>query len=94
MLMAMHGRRVHLPQKVVLLVALAAALDVVGRYLISLGGGTPADFGWFGYAPLTQANQVAGVGLASWVQLLIWLGVIAVWLVLALRILRPPRPDS
>jgi heme/copper-type cytochrome/quinol oxidase subunit 1 len=80
--------------KVALLAAGAAVLDVIGRYLISLGGGTPADFGWFGYAPLTQSNPLSGSGLSPWLQLLIWLGLIAAWVALALFVLRRPKADT
>ena len=83
-----------LPQRLVLVVALAATLFVVAIYLTTIGAGTPADFGWFGYAPLTRTPFDSG-GPPAWARLLIWLAFIALWTVASLRLLRsPPAKDS
>lgn len=68
--------RLALAQRVVIVIAWALTLAAVGAYVTSLGG-LPAQFGWFGYAPLTRA--VAGPDLTPWEQLVVWIGLIAVW---------------
>lgn len=77
-----------LAQRIVLVVALAAALDVIALYLTTIGAGTPADFGWFGYAPLTNSSPLDSGGPPAWARLLIWLALIAVWVVGSLRLLK------
>jgi hypothetical protein len=62
---------------------------MVARYVATIGSGTAADSGWFGYAPLTESSPLQGGGLPDWARLLIWLGFIAVWAAVSLRLLRP-----
>jgi hypothetical protein len=81
-------------QRIVLVVALAATLVVIGLYLTTIGAGSAADFGWFGYAPLTPNSPLDGGGPPAWARLLIWLALIAVWAGLSLRLLRPGRGKS
>jgi heme/copper-type cytochrome/quinol oxidase subunit 1 len=76
-------------QRIVLVIALAVALGVLGRYLISLG--RPDHFGWFAYAPLNSTSTIRPPGLQPWARLLIWLGLIAVWSLASLVLLHPTR---
>jgi hypothetical protein len=82
--------RLGLAQRIVMVVGLGLGMFELGQYLMSLD--SPATFGWFGYAPLTQNAFVpAGSGLQTWQRLLIWLGLILVWSVAGVVILRPRR---
>jgi len=88
--------RLGLAQRVVLIIAWAMALVVLGLYLVSLER-PAANFGWFGYAPVTQASFQTG--LRPWEQLLIWIGLILAWtigsvLLLHRRATRPVEPPS
>lgn len=74
------------PQKIVIVLALGMAFGAAGTYLVGLGN-TPA-FGWYAYAPLSQAANPA-TGLHGWARLLIWLALIALWALLSVRVLRP-----
>ena len=65
--MCMLGR-LGLAQRIVIVVALALILGAVGVYVTTLGG-PAAQFGWFGYAPLTRATF--GPDLSPWEQLLV-----------------------
>jgi heme/copper-type cytochrome/quinol oxidase subunit 1 len=85
--------RLTLPQRIVIVVALAAACASVGAYVASLGGGQVA-FGWYAYAPLTSGSPLSGSGsgLAEWQRLLIWLALTVGWALVSLWVLRPaPR---
>jgi hypothetical protein len=82
-------RSLRLAQRIVLVIALALALGVLGRYLVTLG--RPSEFGWSAYAPLNSTVTVPPPGLRRWARLLIWLGLIAVWAVASLLLLRPAR---
>jgi hypothetical protein len=84
--------RLGLAQRIVIVIGLGLGLMMLGGYLVSLD--SPANFGWFGYAPLTQNSFVPeGSGLATWQQLLIWLALILVWSVVGVFLLKP-RPDA
>lgn len=86
----MRLRRLTLRHKVVLLVALGATLWVLGQWAI--GEASPVTrVGWTGYAPLTASN---GLGPSLWLQVVLWLALIAVWTVAALLLLREPRPSA
>ena len=87
--MCMLGR-LGLAQRIVIVVALALILGAVGVYVTTLGG-PAAQFGWFGYAPLTRATF--GPDLSPWEQLLVWIGLIAAWTAASLVLLRP-RPQQ
>ena len=75
-------------QRVVVVVALGLALGVVGTHLVNLGGGI--RFGWYAYSPMTAgpALQLPSTGLSSWLCLIIWLGLIGLWALASIRILR------
>lgn len=85
----MHLRELSLRYKVVLLVALAAALWIVGQWAIVQA--SPFPMGWTGYAPL---QVTAGIGLHPWVQALIWLALIGVWTLAALLLLRESKVEA
>ena len=80
--------RLGLAQRIVMLIGLGFGLMLLGEYLVSLD--SPAHFGWFGYAPLTENFRIPGSsGLAAWQRLLIWLGLILVWSVVGVVLLKP-----
>ncbi len=79
-----------LAQRVVLVIALAFALAVLGRYLVSLGHHT--SYGWFAYAPLNSTTSPPrSGGLHAWARLLIWLGLVVVWALVSVWLLRPGK---
>jgi heme/copper-type cytochrome/quinol oxidase subunit 1 len=75
-------------QRVVVVIALGLALGATGTYLAGLGSGT--GIGWYAYSPLTTTLRPPGTGLAAWLRLIIWLVLIGLWAVAAIRVLRPP----
>lgn len=75
-------------QRVVVVIALGLALVAIGTYLMTLGTGTA--FGWYAYSPLTSTVRIPEAGLARWLRLIIWLALIGVWTVTAIRVLRQP----
>lgn len=81
-------------QRVVLVVALAAALFVFGLWVTHLGA-LPGS-GWVGYAPLsaTFVSPRLGGGLPSWGRMLIWLGLIGGWAGASVVLLRSKRAGS
>ena len=85
----MHQLRLTLRQRVVLVVALGAVLWVLGDWVIEQSNpfiGT----GWTAYAPLRVFN---GIALRPWAQAVLWLGLIVVWTIAALLILRESKPQ-
>ena len=61
---------------------------------VTTRGGVAA--GWVAYAPLSNTGNTAnypGPGLHPWVRLIIWLALIAVWVVASVALLRS-RPES
>ena len=66
--------RLSQPQKIVVVLALGMAFGAAGTYLVGLGN--TSAFGWYAYAPLSQATYPAA-GLHGWARLLIWLALIA-----------------
>jgi len=82
--------RLGLAQRIVLIIGLGFGLTFLGGYLVSIGNPT-ANFGWFGYAPLTRNAFVPeGSGLSIWQQMLIWLGLILVWTTAGVVLFRRP----
>ena len=79
-------------QRVVIVAGLAFALYWVGRWIISAG----STDGWIAYAPLSGASSGAPFLLTHvWAQLLIWLGLVLVWVVASLLIFRDRQePDQ
>jgi len=91
-------KRLALAQRIAILIGLGFALDALGGYIVSLGsfGG---NFGGLLVAPVPNNSFIsAGGNLSGWEQLLVWLGLIAVWSGVALWLLGTsavaPEPDS
>lgn len=84
----MGSGRLNLAQRIVLVAGCGAALAFLGSYLTNLG----TFRGWVAYAPLTSG--VTGPppnGLHAWARLLIWLGMVLLWTLVSLALLRAPR---
>jgi hypothetical protein len=79
-------------QRVVIVIALGLALGAIGAYLAGLGSGTVS--GWYAYSPLTTTLRPPGTGLAAWLRLIIWLALIGLWALAAIRVLRPPADEG
>jgi hypothetical protein len=73
-----------LARRILLVIGLAGALGALGQYLMTLRHENRA-----GLQFLSSEQRVAGLPLAPWVQLLIWLGLAAVWALVSLKLLRP-----
>jgi heme/copper-type cytochrome/quinol oxidase subunit 1 len=73
-------------QQIVAVIGLGAGLWLVGTFVTTLGG--PKSFGWVAYAPLSNAVAIPGRDLTSGEQWLVWLGLVAVWVVVSCLILR------
>jgi hypothetical protein len=85
--------RLSQPQRMVVVVALGAACAAAGAYLVNLGGNT-ATFGWYAYAPLTQAAALPHTGLPGWARLIVWLALTGLWALASIWVLRPSPKDS
>ena len=77
--------RMNLGQRIIVIISLGMALAVGGSYIVNGGG----DSGWVGYAPLTTAISVPGLSPA--LRLVVWLGLIAIWALASVVLLRSPR---
>jgi heme/copper-type cytochrome/quinol oxidase subunit 1 len=82
--------RLSMAQRIVVVVALGLAFGAIGSYLDSFGN--VGVTGWYAYAPLARSGFLPGTGLANWLRLLIWLVLIGLWAVAAIRVLRPAPP--
>jgi hypothetical protein len=78
-------------RRIVIIVALGLGLSAIGEYLVGLGSRQLS--GWYGYAPLPASGTATlpGTGIPAGGRLLIWLGIIALWAVASVLILRPHR---
>ena len=87
----MIGTRLNVAQRIVVVTALGFSLFFIGEWWMTVGRPT----GWVAFAP-GSATFGPGVleGLHPWVQLLIWLVLVAVWCVSSVLILRTPHADS
>ena len=74
-------------QRIVVVVALGLALEVLGSYLGTLGSG--AEYGG-GFSPFGLTLEPSlPVALKPWLRLIIWLVLISVWALASVRVLRP-----
>jgi hypothetical protein len=79
--------RLNQGQRIVAIVGLGVALFFVGVYLSEL-----ATFnGWTAYAPLTKAPNQSGRLLTGLEDLFLWLGLVAVWVLVAVFVLQGSR---
>jgi len=79
--------RLSMPQRIVVVVAVGCAFTAIGGFVDSLG--TTLGTGWVGYVPLSRAPYLGDAGLPNWLQLFLWLVLIGLWAVAAIRVLRP-----
>jgi heme/copper-type cytochrome/quinol oxidase subunit 1 len=84
----------NLGQRIVLVIALAGVLYIVGSYVTSIG----QRFGWVGYAPLSSQGYAplttgSFSGLHPWVRLVVWLGLTVIWAGCSVALLRSPSSD-
>ena len=80
--------RLSQPQRIVVVIALGVACGAAGMYLVNLGS-TVSGWGWYAYAPLSQAGYPPHTGLAGWLRLIIWLALAVLWALVSIRVLRP-----
>ena len=80
--------RLGFAQRIIVVVALGLALGTLGRFITDLGS-PGANFGWFGYAPLTRSIMTVGATMSAWEQLLVWFALIIVWTASSLYLLGP-----
>ncbi len=85
--------RLGFAQRIIVVVALGLALGATGGFITDLGS-PGANFGWFGYAPLTRSIMTVGATLSDWEELLVWLALIIVWTASSLYLLRPPAATN
>jgi heme/copper-type cytochrome/quinol oxidase subunit 1 len=74
----------NLGQRIIVSISFGLALAVVGSYILNR-----ESTGWFGYAPLT--NAIYEPGPSPVVRMVVWLGLIAVWALVSLVLMRSPR---
>ena len=88
--------RLNLGQRIVIVVGSGVGLTIFGLWATAQG--SPGHLvGWTGYAPLqSSAAYRSSLSLTfngrlhPWVQLLIWLGLIILWTVSSVLVLRSP----
>lgn len=81
----MRLRGLHAGQRlVVVVVGLGLALYFFGGWVTT----RDTFSGWVAYAPLSNTVKVPGGGLHPWVRVLIWLGLIFLWVVASVGLLR------
>jgi Zn-dependent protease with chaperone function len=85
--------RLNLGQRIVIVIGLAASLLIFGEWAMTWG--THSFTGWTGYAPLSGSIYAPAVGgLHLWARMLIWLALIAIWVVASAAVLRTSRPPD
>jgi hypothetical protein len=78
-------------QRIVLVIALAGFLRVVGSYVLLRFVLDDAGDEFFGYVPLTRASPA---NTSSLPEVIVWLVTIAVWAGASLWLLGLPRPSG
>jgi heme/copper-type cytochrome/quinol oxidase subunit 1 len=85
------SQRLNVRQRVVLVVGLAAVLAVLGAWGINeLVPTRTFPIGWTGYAPLQSVPVGADHAL---LRVLLWVALIAVWVIASTLVLRTRRAD-
>lgn len=83
-------------QRIVIVVGLGVALYFAGGWITTRGSG--AQYGWVAYAPLSNTYNTPNLGgFHPWVRLVIWLVLIAVWVMASAFLLRSrsdPREED
>jgi heme/copper-type cytochrome/quinol oxidase subunit 1 len=82
----MKKRQLSRAQRIVIIIGLGFACDVLGQWMMSIG--SRANFGWVAYAPLSNAESSLAGGLYPWVRFVIWMILIVLWTGTALLLLR------
>jgi hypothetical protein len=80
-------------QRIIMVVGFGISLYFLGAWITTWGG----SYGWVAYAPLTSTvSHGPFLFFHPWAQFLIWLGLIVLWSLCALVILRSPKqlPDD
>ena len=80
-----------------MVVGLGVALYFVGGWITTRGTGAP--YGWVAYAPLSNTYNTPNPlgGFHPWVRLLLWLVLIAVWVIASVFLLQSrsdPRDEG
>jgi hypothetical protein len=88
--LAVKNRSLNGAQRIVIVVGLGVALYALGEWLTALGSNLP--YGWVAYAPVS--GQFGPDGLHPWVRLLIWLALIALWVISSVRLLGMEISDT
>lgn len=83
--------RLNRAQRVVLVVALGAAMAVTGTYITTLGNFRTR---WMAYAPLSESIYQPNLGLVPWLQLAVWFGLILIWTAASVRLLKDSDPSD
>ena len=86
-------RRANLAQRVVVVLALAALLALVGLYIAN-DGFSQRGGGWFGYTPLSDQIYLGNGGLDPFPRLLVWAAIVIVWALIAFWIFGLPSHDG
>jgi heme/copper-type cytochrome/quinol oxidase subunit 1 len=69
----------------VIVIGLGLGLTVFGQWVTTRG---VRGFGWFAYSPLTQTPFIPHTGLDPWARMLVWIGLVLVWIVASALLLK------
>src|SRR5450756_2350469 len=84
--------KLNMRQRLVVVIGFGAGLYFVGSWITTRGR---VVTGWSSYAPLSvNSPQLGEPWLHPWVQLVIWLALVSIWVLGSMVLLRPPRSSS
>jgi hypothetical protein len=94
----MRFKSLNMAQRIIVVVAFGMAFGVAGSYLVNLGSPavnlvSPANLG----SPAFSSDVVLrfpGTGLPAWLRVIIWLGLVAVWALISVGVLRESAEDG